>query len=242
MATRVAGLSVLGLLLGPLLGMSTAAWPAQTGASHAGAAGAESRVGEEYTAQCWRHGLRCTLVYGEKPERPKRAPSIGPVVPIVDGPLAILLVVVGLVLAVGLWMRFGGGGVLLSSAPRELKSRRGDAPENWHSGAAEAEESSDQFLRRIAAMGDRRQALVQLLRRCLLHAADITGTRLFRYDTERAVLQRLPPTVPDRDRLETLLRETELVHYGGRVPAEPQFATLLAAARSLLSRSAPAHA
>jgi hypothetical protein len=91
-------------------------------------------------------------------------------------------------------------------------------------------------------MADRRQALVLLLRHCLLHAADVTGTRLSRSDTERALFARLPETMPDRERLEYLLSEAELVHYGGRAVAESHFGALLNVARSLLSAGRLGHA
>jgi hypothetical protein len=203
-----------------------------------------SSVGSEYASQCLRNGVRCKLVYSDAPEKGKAAssttPSQGkplfvPREPIIGGPLAVALVLVGLAAVIGLWMRFGNGGVLLSSAPREMKQRQGEAPESWRTSAAEAEEKPNEFLQRIAAMADRRQALVLLLRHCLLHAADVTETRLFRSDTERAVFARLPDHMPDRDRLEDLLTEVELVHYGGRTLAESQFSALLAMARGLLS-------
>jgi hypothetical protein len=161
--------------------------------------------------------------------------------PVVNGPLAVAIVLVGLIVVIGLWIRFGNGGVLLSSAPRDIK-RQGEAPESWRTSAAEAEEKPSDFLQRIAAMADRRQALVLLLRHCLLHAADMTGTRLFRSDTERAVFARLPSNMPERDRLENFLTAVELVHYGGRTLAESHFGVLLTTARGLLSSGRVANA
>ena len=210
-----------------------------------------SAVSAEYTLQCLRNGLRCTLVYGDTAKATEVAPNaasssdrplFSPHEPIITGPLAIVVVLIGLVAIIGLWMRFGNGGVLLSPAPREMNQRQGEAPENWHSFANEAGERPNEFLQRISAMEDRRQALVLLLRHCLLQAADVTGTRLFRSDTERAVLGRLPQTMPGRDHLENLLIEAELVHYGGRVLAESQFTALLATARGFLSSGRMANA
>ncbi|AGB74200.1 MULTISPECIES: hypothetical protein [Rhizobium] len=201
-------------------------------------------AGEEYAAQCLLNGLRCKLTYSDSSEAAKsassttasqREPLYIPREPIMSGPLSVVVVLVALVAAIGLWMRFGNGGILLSQAPRELKQRREEAPESWRTSIGDIEERPGDFLQRIAAMADRKQALVLLLRHCLLHAADVTGTRLFRSDTERAVLARLPENMPDRDHLENLLTETELVHYGGRVLAEGHFAALLATARGLLS-------
>ncbi|MBY3043647.1 hypothetical protein [Rhizobium leguminosarum] len=212
----------------------------------------KSAVGAEYAAQCQQNGLRCTLVYGDVPGKaepasnttkssPQRKPLMIPREPVVSGPLAVAVVLIGLIVVIGLWLRFGNGGVLLSSAPRDIK-RQGEAPESWRTSAAEAEEKPSDFLQRIAAMADRRQALVLLLRHCLLHAADVTGTRLFRSDTERAVFARLPDTMPDRDRLENFLTAVELVHYGGRTLAESHFGILLTTARGLLSSSRVANA
>ncbi|MDR9772826.1 hypothetical protein RJJ65_09165 [Rhizobium hidalgonense] len=211
-----------------------------------------SAAGAEYASQCRQNGLRCTLIYGDGSAKdapasntttssPQRKPLFIPREPVISGPLAVAVVLVGLIVVIGLWMRFGNGGILLSSAPRDMK-RQGEAPESWRTAAAEAEEEPNDVLQRIAAMADRRQAVVLLLRHCLLHAADISGTRLFRSDTERAVFARLPNSIPDRERLANFLTAVELVHYGGRAVAENHFSTLLATARDLLSVGRLTHA
>ncbi|PDS81257.1 hypothetical protein [Rhizobium sp. L43] len=239
----------LGLLVVLLLAASAQFPPAQaqdnTSQQVAGGDRQRSPAGAEYAAQCQQNGLRCTLVYGDASAKdepvsntttssPQRRPLTISREPVVSGPLAVAAVLVGLIVVIGLWIRFGNGGVLLSSAPRDVK-RQGEAPESWRTSAAEAEEKPSDFLQRIAAMADRRQALVLLLRHCLLHAADITGTRLFRSDTERAVFARLPRDMPERERLENFLTAVELVHYGGRTLAESHFGVLLTTARGLLS-------
>ncbi|MGO4482318.1 hypothetical protein ACVITL_005369 [Rhizobium pisi] len=240
----------LGLLVALLLGASAQFLPAraQDSTSQQVESGDHQRsaAGAEYASQCSQNGLRCTLIYGDASVNPEPAsntassspqskpPLMIPREPVVGGPLAVAVVLVGLVAVIGLWICFGNGGVLLSSAPRDIK-RQGEAPQSWRTSAAEAEERPGDFLQRIAAMADRRQALVLLLRHCLLHAADITGTRLFRSDTERAVFARLPENMPDRDRLENLLTAVELVHYGGRPLTESHFGIILGAARSVLS-------
>jgi hypothetical protein len=209
-----------------------------------------SAVAGEYVAACRLNGVRCTLVYGGGAEKAEVAPDttspparpFTPPEPAVDGPVAVVLVLVGLAVVIGLAMYFGNGGVLLSSAPREIGKRQGEAPESWRLSDGKAQERPSDVLQRIAGMADRRQALVLLLRHCLLHAADVTGTRLFRSDTERAVFARLPQTMPERERLEHLLAEAELVHYGGRTLAESRFDALLASARGLLSTGRPNHA
>ncbi|NKK77575.1 hypothetical protein [Rhizobium leguminosarum] len=244
----------LGLLVALLLATSAQFSPVQAQDSQQVGGGDHQRsaAGADYASQCQLNGLRCTLVYGDasvKPEpasnttksSPQRKPLMIPREPVVSGPLAAAIVLVGLIVAVGLWIRFGNGGVLLSPAPRDIK-RQGEAPESWRTSADEAEEKPSDFLLRIAAMADRRQALVLLLRHCLLHAADVTGTRLFRSDTERAVFARLPENMPDRDRLENFLTAVELVHYGGRTLAESHFGVLLTTARGLLSSNRVANA
>lgn len=241
----------LGLLAALLLAASAPVPPAQAQDSDTrqveGGEYQKSAAAVDYSAQCRQNGLRCTLVYGDAPAKaepasnttssssPQREPLTIPREAVISGPLAVAIVFVGLILAVAAWLRFGNNGVLLSSAPRDIKRRHGEAPESWRTSVAEAEEKPTDFLQRIAAMADRRQALVLLLRHCLLHAADITGTRLFRSDTERAVFARLPETMPDRDRLENLLTAVELVHYGGRPLTESHFDVILGAARNVLS-------
>ncbi|QIO48128.1 hypothetical protein HA464_29340 (plasmid) [Rhizobium leguminosarum bv. trifolii] len=246
----------LGLLVALLLATSaqfSPAWAQDSDSQQVGGGDHQkSAVGAEYAAQCQQNGLRCTLVYGDASAKvepasnttkssPQRKPLMSPREPVVNGPLAVAIVLIGLIVVIGLWIRFGNGGVLLSSAPRDIK-RQGEAPESWRTSAAEAEEKPSDFLQRIAAMADRRQALVLLLRHCLLHAADMTGTRLFRSDTERAVFARLPSNMPERDRLENFLTAVELVHYGGRTLAESHFGVLLTTARGLLSSGRVANA
>ncbi|RUM27040.1 hypothetical protein EFQ99_02215 [Rhizobium vallis] len=251
----------LGLLAALLLAASAQAPLAQAQDSDTrqveGGGYQKSAAGVDYSAQCLQNGLRCTLVYGDASAKaepasntsnttssssPQREPLTIPREAVISGPLAVVIVFVGLILAVAAWLHFGNSGVLLSSAPRDIKRRHGEAPESWRTSAAEGEEKPSDFLQRIAAMADRRQALVLLLRHCLLHAADITGTRLYRSDTERAVFARLPETMPDRDRLENLLAAVELVHYGGRTVTDSHFGVILGAARNVLSVGRLAHA
>lgn len=251
MLIRSIGLLALGLFLAAGT-QPNPAWAQGTRVEHDGKNNRPTgAVGAEYASQCSQNGLRCTLVYGDAAQTSDATASaastssrqlLNPPEPIITGPLAIVVVLVVLATSIGLWMRFGNGGMLLSQAPREMKRREGEVPESWRSTPHEIEERPNDFLQRIAAMQDRRQALVLLLRHCLLHAADATGTRLFRYDTERAVLSRLPVNMAARDRLENLLIEAELVHYGGRALVESQFTDLLATARGFLSNVRVANA
>lgn len=201
----------------------------------------QSQAGRDYAGQCWRQGVKCSPKYGDQnrveptaSSKPDRTTGFEP--PTLTGPLAIIIVLVTLIAIFGLWMRFGGGGVLLKSTPREANSRRGEAPTGWTSSAHGASQTNEQFLQAMAMLADRKQALIQLLQRCLLHMADQSQTRLFRSDTERAVFARLPATLAGRDQLRRLLVSTELTHYGGRPLDEDQFSELLALARDMLSK------
>jgi hypothetical protein len=161
--------------------------------------------------------------------RPRRAEPLAPRGPLLDGNIAMLVVVGGLALMLLLWLRFGGGGLLArtpADAPAPVVT-----PEGWD---APAGTPGCGLLARAAAMADRRAALVLLLRACLLHAATVTGTRLARSDTERKVLARLPGSFAALGPLAELLRRTELAHYGGRDVSDADFTASLGAARHLL--------
>jgi hypothetical protein len=151
----------------------------------------------------------------------------------VSGNVAMLLVVGVLALGLFLWLRFGGSG-LLAPAPKDAAVRRAEAPEAWKLDA-DRDMGTEDLLRAIAAMPDRRAAMVRLLRHCLLHAASASGTRLARSDTERSALRRLP-NAWHLGRLPDLLTRTELAHYGGQEVSEDRFADSLAAARAILGQ------
>lgn len=173
------------------------------------------------------HGGRLT-VDSRAPRRP--VPQFSP--PALGGNWAMLAVVGGLALALFLWLRFGGGGLLARTPAPDRAAVQ--APDAWNLTGAEDRLSGDALLAHIAAMSDRRAAMVRLLRHCLLHAAGATETRLARSDTERRALARLPEGFRLRPLLADLLARAELAHYGGREVAEADFAASLTAARALL--------
>ena len=205
----------------------------------------DSKSGAEYRSLCLRNGLNCQLTYGEsaKAPTPQYEPqTLGPArTPIIDGSAAMFVVIGILIVAIGLWLRFGNGGALLSAVPRELK-RKIVAPESWKMQQDAVLSSTAELLDRIAAMPDQRAAMVELLRHCLLHAADISTTQFARSDTERSAFGRLPAQLKDRPLLEELLMETELVHYGGRPLPQAKFTTMLANARLFLNGQAVSRA
>lgn len=157
------------------------------------------------------------------------------------GSVPALAIIAALLAGLALWMRFGGSGTLLAATPKSGKPRQA-APESW--ALSEADQMADprSLLEQIAAMPDRRAAMVRLLHHCLLFAGDDSDTRFARADTERDAFRRLPEGWRFRQPLGSLLRATELAHYGGRPVDEGTFATALETGRQLLSEKRPAHA
>lgn len=205
--------------------------------------------------------MTCTLTYPEGPKQaepkagkspepstlqaPKRSTPEAPAPqnvqpksvssePALGGFVGVIIVLIVIGAVIGLWMLFGSGGVLLARAPMTTVNLT-ERPPNWNDDAPDVHVKSRDFLAHIAAMPDRREALVQLLRQCLLQSAKRTGTRVLRSDTERTVFARLPRKMEYRDELRHLLLQTELAHYGGQVPPESAFSDLLKHAQPLLS-------
>lgn len=115
------------------------------------------------------------------------------------------------------------GRLLLVRAPsRDQETDKGPAPDYWRIDA-EAARNPGGLLAHLAALPDRREAMVQLLRHCLLQASDESDTRFARADTEREAFARLPQSWRYHDALHQLLRDAELVHYGGRDVTEEVF-------------------
>lgn len=160
--------------------------------------------------------------------------------PLLGGPVAMIVVFALLFGVAALWLRFGGSGMLLSGTPGEIKAKA-TAPDGWRI-ADDADLQAGDLLAQIAAMPDRRAALVRLLRHCLLQAGHVSGTRFARSDTEREAFRRLPVAWSGRSGLSGILTATELAHYGGRPVSDDSFADSLTAARAILTTSRGAHA
>lgn len=152
-----------------------------------------------------------------------------------------LVVVLVLLVALLLWLRFGGAGMLLRRAP-ETPRQKTAAPEAWNISAEDQAGDPRALLERIAAMPDRSAALVLLLRHCLLAAAGETDTRLARADTERTAFRRVPSPWRQRPALRRILEAAELAHYGGHPVTEPGFADALDLGRGILLKQGAAHA
>jgi len=158
------------------------------------------------------------------------------------GSMSTVLVVLLLVAALLLWLRFGGAGMLMARAPKAQKKPPAVAPDAWNISAEDRAGDPRSLLDQIAAMPDRAAALVRLLRHCLLTAATETDTRLARADTERTALRRLPGTWRAQPALRDILTRAELAHYGGRPVDEAEFSATLDLGRSILLRQGAAHA
>lgn len=167
---------------------------------------------------------------------PEKAPE--PRMPLPqNGSVSTVMVVLLLVGGLLLWLRFGGGGMLMSRAPGAQKKPVA-APEAWNISAADQTDDPRRLLDQIAAMPDRAAALVRLLRHCLLAAAGETDTRLARADTERTAFRRLPQGWRAGAALRDILTQAELAHYGGRPVDESDFAATLDLGRTILLRGA----
>lgn len=163
----------------------------------------------------------------DKPFVPPRGPSFG-------GGISTLLVVAVVLGALALLIRFGGSGALVQRRPEGARQATA-SPEAWNITDVERAADANDLLGQIAAMPDRRAAVVRLLRHCLLRAADDCGTRFLRADTERAAFRRLPATWARHDALNRILRDAELANYGGRPVEEARFAALLDLGRAILT-------
>lgn len=226
------------LVLAVILGLSGPPLAAQEQEGRVVIAPPVSDSGQVYRQSAARAGIRSGIAYSDAfdpdappPERP--APSFQPSKPVLTGPVGIFVTLGLLFVGIFVWARFGGGGMLLAAAPAADRPRK-RVPEGWEDSAP----AGGPVLDRIAAMQDRRAALIHLLRQSLIHAADITDTRFARSDTERLALQRLPADLVRGSGLDRLTRVTELAHYGGREVDETQFSECLSLARALLARKA----
>ncbi|MEM7058780.1 MAG: hypothetical protein AAF557_14410 [Pseudomonadota bacterium] len=89
------------------------------------------------------------------------------------------------------------------------------------------------FLDRLAAMADRREALILLVNRALERAAHANSMTLGRAQTGRDVIRALPGAWRYRDTLRDLVRQAEIVHFGGRDISEDRWQECLSAAQPL---------
>ncbi|MEM1160788.1 MAG: DUF4129 domain-containing protein [Pseudomonadota bacterium] len=120
--------------------------------------------------------------------------------------------------------------------------RQNDGSVSSNAGMTDADELSslpiDGFLERIAAMADRREALILLVSRALERAAQLNGLTLGRAQTARDVMRVIPRTWSHREALNGLVREVERVHFGGRDLSEEGWQDCFGAARPIFQAGA----
>ncbi len=93
----------------------------------------------------------------------------------------------------------------------------------------------DRLLAHFAAMRDRREALILMTGHALLCAASMNGMTLARAQTGRDVLRILPRGWTHMNAIRQLVREAEIVHFGGRDLAEDTWRACLELARPLFA-------
>lgn len=140
-------------------------------------------------------------------------------------------VVIGIAALLFLFLKFGAGGMLLRADPSATRKPRKSA-RAW--GLTAKDQSAGDIMAQVRAMASRRDALILLLRHCLLLAAEETETNFRRADTEREALSRLPVSWRRHKQLSALMFQTELVHYGGRAIEDDAYETALANGAQIL--------
>lgn len=93
----------------------------------------------------------------------------------------------------------------------------------------------DGILEHLAKMADRRRALILLTGLALERAAKLNGLTLARAQTARDVLRILPRQWPHMGAMRQLVRQAEIVHFGGRDLAEDAWQGCLDAARPIFA-------
>ena len=162
------------------------------------------------------------LLTGERPSVPD-IPDVSPGLRF-GGGLGTFWIVFLVVALLFIFLKFGAGGMLLSADPAAQRKPRKRA-KAW--GLTAAEQSASDIMSQVRAMASRREALILLLRHCLLQAADETETTFKRADTEREALARLPAKWRRYTELQSILHHSELVHYGGREIDDATYETAL---------------
>jgi len=166
----------------------------------------------------------------EPPAAPEPASSPASGAPVdrwVVAAVAVLVLLAILLLAA----RFGGARAVSLVRPPErgIRSRAAAAP-----AASDAEPAPD-GLEAIARLADRRHALHVLLERSLERAARANGGSLARSLTAREALRRLPAAWPPLPALRMIVRQAEVVRFGGRELTDEAFLACLEAARPIFA-------
>lgn len=190
---------------------------------------------EEIAVLARREGAEGRMTYAAEVSTGEEDAPIAPLRgPRFDGGVSTVVVLAIVLGTLALLIRFGGSGALVQRRPEPSRQTTA-SPDAWNITEGERAADSGELLRQIAAMADRRAAVVRLLRHCLLRAADDCGTRFMRADTERAAFRRLPMGWARHEALGRILRDAELANYGGRPVDEARFAALLDLGRGILT-------
>lgn len=176
----------------------------------------------------FRPGEDIEVKIPEKPDDPEQEREASR---LSSGLFAVLLIVV--VLAV---LIFFGNRINVSFG-RTTETRRevGDGDEKEHRLVTGVELPKDGILDHLAGMADRRRALILLTGLALERAARMNGLTLARAQTARDVLRILPRGWNHLGAMRQLVREAEIVHFGGRDLAEETWQACLSAARPLFT-------
>ncbi|MEM7742748.1 MAG: DUF4129 domain-containing protein [Pseudomonadota bacterium] len=143
-----------------------------------------------------------------------------------------------LVAVIVIFVMNGGGIAARFGSPDEDGRMAPDARRTGPLGTAIDDGPVEQFLAKLAVMKDRREALILLVGRALEDAAQTNELRLGRAQTARDALRALPSGWRHLGALGDLVRQAELVHFGGRDITEDRWRECLAAATPILRRAA----
>lgn len=129
-----------------------------------------------------------------------------------------------------LFLRFGGNMAV------SLKRDAGNVGRNRQRGPVEAPAWATKTgsLEDILRMSDRRQALIQLMRKALATTVSANGILMQRSWTARDALHHLPASQSYLDRLRDLVLASERVQFGGRDITEEEFRSHVDNCRPLL--------
>ena len=149
---------------------------------------------------------------------------------------ALIAVMIALLAALAVFaVRFAPKPTVSMSSPQNSRRRSGarntggdiapDAPVDAT--------TSNEFLKQLQAMADRRAALILLSKRCLERAVAINGMALGRSQTAREILRKLPRNWDHHEALSRIIGFEERVQFGGHDLPEPVFQESLHLARPL---------
>lgn len=147
------------------------------------------------------------------------------------------VIFLGLILAAVIYVIVKNSGAVSVSfkATNEGTRKATDGPDAGLTLGALSDQPIDSFLERLRAMADRREALILLVSRALELAAEKNDIRLGRAQTARDVVRVLPKSWTHMAVIRRLVREAEIVHFGGRDISEERWDDCLAAAKPIFA-------